>query len=335
MKSLRSHAENGNLTKIQDTIDQINNLYPEWTNASTALDSKTLSSIFDAYSNAQQTVLDGILEKGDDNDENSTDLDEEGEDKKFFNGSVKDIIDSLNHASQITNDVDDLLQEYTALYLDYERNGNGRNPPCQLQTEHFETVISSWHRLLHAFNELTPIIQKGQPDSTKPNVNGAMLSLMRAGRGLPQRTTHHLEMMERLALLRDGHRAVSPRIETYNMVLDMWSKSREHLLSNRAQTIMRKISSIHHNPSQERAATIFSESLGVEPNAETYKIMIRAWCRVSSDGDTTSKKNLGQAAFHAQDYLIRMQMILQKGDESYEPDLDDYLHVFRAWSKAG
>ncbi len=306
-------------------------------NASTTLDSKTLSSIFDAYSDAQQTVLDGILVKddNDDDDENDTDLGDKDEGKNIFRGSVKDIIDGLNHASQITNDVDDLLQEYTALYLDYERNGNGRNPPCQLQTAHFESVIRSWHRLLHAFNELTPIIQKGQSDSTKSNVNGAVLSLLRTGRGMPQRTTHHLEMMERLALLRDGHRAVSPSIETYNLVLDMWSNSREHLLSNRAETIMRKISSIHLNPSQERAATIFSESLGVEPNAETYRIMIRAWCRVSSDGDATSKKSLGQAAFNAQDYLIRMQMLLQRGDKSYEPDLDDYLHVFRAWSKAG
>jgi len=64
--------------------------------------------------------------------------------------------------------------------------------------------------------------------------------------------------------------------------------------------------------------SVISETLGVELNPETLRIIIRSWCRVANDG-ATSKRTIGNAALmlNATGYLMRMQGMM-KEDMGFE-----------------
>mmetsp|Transcript_25041 Transcript_25041/g.38273 ORF Transcript_25041/g.38273 Transcript_25041/m.38273 type:complete len:970 (+) Transcript_25041:254-3163(+) len=444
-EKLTKYAKKGNLNKMQDIIDQMNNadnldiinvLSSSRSGSGGSgsvggkvkhkvtrltLDAATLSAVFDAYEHAQSEVLDGlqldtdgiITANFDDNDSDTerdtitktdaasiTDM----ENMEKIQKQNKDI---LNHAWQITNDVDDLLQEYTELHRVLSQDGPDGNP-CQLRTEHFELVISTWERLQRA--SLDASIYANENVTTTLDAKEGTKSIIQPQKGMPQRATHHLEVMERLALLHGESRMVigvgrvrgggqsypiAPSVETYNTILSMLGRSKEHLRHHRADSIVRKIlcagskkerDSTRSNTSTG-AGTVISTILGVVPNVETYRLMIRAWGSVGGDSvldlvsDSNSaddshsyhsKKVIGKAAFNAQNYLIQMQRLMEndmqntnyrafaageveedndddavdgRNDEDddieiiewsdFEPTLDDYLVVFRAWSKAG
>ena len=247
----------------------------------------------------------------------------------------------LNDAWKITNDADELLQTVSSA-----ASGQHTNTNHHLKTKHYNQIIRAWNDLAQAYSSSS--VHK---------------------KGIPQRATHHLEIMERRALLNgNGNEdanananAVAPTIETYNLVLDLWSRSQKHLLSSRAESIMRRIggsgfldsspsggssgrgASASASASGKSHASVISKTLGVEPNPETLRIMIRAWCRVANDG-ATSKRTIGNAAFNATGYLLRMQGMMKEdmgqGSGSglvfeQQPTLDDYTMVFRAWAQAG
>jgi hypothetical protein len=203
----------------------------------------------------------------------------------------------LNNAFEVTNDVDDLLHEY------------GAHKNNHLHAKHYEIAIEAWDEIMHAFD----------------NANVSK-------KGFAQRATYHLELMERMAL---NHNAgVAPTIETYNRVLDMWSRSQEHMLSSRVESIMKRIgwSNLSHN--HQHDGTVTADALGVEPNADTYRIMMRAWCKTAGNV-VLSKNKIGNAAFNASGYLMKMQSLMGKGSGDFEPTLDDYAVVLRAWTRAG
>jgi len=196
------------LSKIEDSIDYIHDNFQN-----EELGTETIHSIFEAYLQAQADLLNQL-----------PDTPSAGEKNTVF---------ILNDAWQITNDVDDLLQENVA-----RKN-------IHLRTQHFQTVIEAWDQLMFAYDKMN--ISK---------------------KGIPQRATYQLEMMERMALNNMMH--LAPTIDTYNTVLNMWGRSKEHLLASMSESIMRRI-----DGSQGIASTVISEKLKVRPNAETYRIMIR------------------------------------------------------------
>ena len=267
MQALQSYAENGELSKIQDSIDYIRDNFQN-----DELSSETINSIFDAYTKAQLDLLDQLP-------------DTPGE---------KDTSVILDDAWQITSDVDDLLQEY------------GARKNSHLNAQHFEKIIQAWDRIMLAYEKMN--VQK---------------------KGFPQRATYHIEVMERLAL-NNNMIHLSPTIDTYNTVLHMWSRSQEHSLTSMTESIMRRISGSYL--SQGSTQTNISENFRVEPNAETYRIMIRSWSRVVNDV-ALSKRKIGNAAFNATGYLMKMQSMMEKEDSDFEPTLEDYKVVLGAWSK--
>jgi hypothetical protein len=208
----------------------------------------------------------------------------------IFNAYTKtqqNLLDShdLNDAWQITTDIDDLLQEYSYGINDRRQNNH-------LSVQHFDSVIQAWDRLMIAYDKA------GIPK-----------------KGMPQRANYHLEVMERLVSMH-AKIHLAPSIDTYNTVLSMWSRSREHGLTSMTESIMRRI----------------VQNVNVEPNPETYRIMIRSWSRVANDVEL-SKRKIGNAAFNATGYLMMMQGMMEKEHEEFEPTLDDYHVVFGAWGK--
>jgi len=284
------------LQKIDASIDFINDNFQN-----EELSATTIASIFDAYTKAQQDLLSQLDHTETERSATNSNLNANPDSNIDSNVDIesKNKLAILNNAFEITNDVDDLLQEY------------GAHKNNHLQAKHYDIVIQAWDELMAAYDEA--------------NVSK---------KGFPQRATYHLELMERMAL--NHNKGVAPTIETYNRVLDMWSRSQEHLLSSRAESIMKHIgwSNLSQNYSHANDGTAIAEALGVEPNADTYRIMMRAWCKTSSNV-ALSKPKIGNAAFNATGYLMKMQSMMEKGDGAFEPTLEDYTVVFRAWARAG
>lgn len=295
-QTLQSYAKNSELQKIDASIDFINDNFQN-----EELSATTIASIFDAYTKAQQDLLNQLDHNGTEHSATNK-SDDSNTDNIDSNIDIesKNKLAILNKAFEITNDVDDLLQEY------------GAHKNNHLQAKHYDIVIQAWDELMAAYD--------------KAHVTK---------KGFPQRATYHLELMERMAL-NHNNKGAAPTIDTYNRVLDMWSRSQEHLLSSRAESIMKRIGFSHlsHSNSHPNDGTVIAEALGVEPNADTYRIMMRAWCKTSSNV-ALSKPKIGNAAFNATGYLMKMQSMMEKGDGDFEPTLEDYTVVFRAWARAG
>ena len=263
------------MKKIDESIDFVNDTFQNQ-----ELKAETLKMMFEAYTKAQIELL-LTLDNALDNKK------QEANNYEKVIGE-KSILEILNEAWEITNDVDDLLQEYGA-----HRNNH-------LQSIHYETVIDAWNRLMTAYDNHH--VKK---------------------KGFSQRATYLLEQMERLAS--DETKRIQPTVETYNKVLSMWSRSQEHLLSTSAESIIRRMARNTVSPTKSNL---------VHPNDETYRIMIRAWCRMV-DNVASSKTKIGNAAFNASGYLIQLQANMERGNAEFEPTLDDYKVVFEAWAKAG
>lgn len=189
---------------------------------------------------------------------------------------------------ELVNDIDDFLQDVAV------QNAN------MLVSKHFTIVLSIWNRLAEITSNL---------------------------RGIPERATSQLHMMERLAL--DGNLKVRPTIQHYNTVIQIWSKVPSALSPFRADSIVRRIGGFRKD-----ITTVISKELDVKLNAETCRIMIQSWSDFVTKGIIGSKRKFGGAAYNASGYLRFMISSFEMGDKSFEPNLDDYLMVFRAWAKA-
>jgi hypothetical protein len=189
---------------------------------------------------------------------------------------------------ELVNDIDDFLQDVAV------QKGN------RLVSNHFTSVLSLWHRLAENSSN---------------------------HRGIPERATSQLHMMERLAL--DGNLKVRPTIETYNTVIQIWNEVPSALSPFRADAIVRRIGGFRRD-----MTTVISKELDVKPNAETCRIMIKSWSDFVTKGIIGSKRKFGGAAYNASGYLRFMINSYELGDKTFEPNLDDYLMVFRAWANA-
>ncbi len=243
--------------------------------------------------------------------------------------------------------------------------------------------------------------------STSSNKNNSNSNSNSKLVGIPQRATRLLEIMEtefknhrtgRISSIPSATSALS--IDTFNNVLEMWSMSNEHNLDAMAETIFRRVEEYtdkirisEHNKKQQRwrlrwssmamaeaataplslslSSSLSSSSSSLEPNVDTMKIMIRAWCKDRYDGraiararanasasanfnrdesmnanvhiDATlndytdavlgRKRKKGSHIFNAAKYLIKMQVMLENGFEEFEPSLEDYLIVFESWGE--
>lgn len=88
-----------------------------------------------------------------------------------------------------------------------------------------------------------------------------------------------------------------------NALLRTWAYSHEHWRGTRAQSIFDELTS---------------------PNAETYRLMIRAW---AWSGER-------RAAFTATGFLRKMLRLLDQGNTDMEPSLEEYRIVLKAWTSA-
>lgn len=140
------------------------------------------------------------------------------------------------------------------------------------------------------------------------DVTRTMLQAETPLRGIPQRAQRILEQMEEQAESYPTS-GVQPSIDHYNAVLEAWGNSPEHLRATRAEQLFSKL----------------SDRPGVEPNNETYLILIRAWCRSKQD----------RAAFSATGHLMKMHRMKKQGVEGVELTMDDYHTILEAWTRAG
>jgi len=200
-------------------------------------------------------------------------------------------------------------------------DGARSSPTLKLSSYHYNTVIFAWTRVLEPSSRILKEIReldKGTSNAFVP-------------RGIPQRASQILEQMEKLSMIPGS--SVKPSIETYNSVIKAWSLSHEHRAASMAQSIFHKLARLPNrrrgynyyepiNASDEYAVSSVSAS-DIDPNECTYKTMIRAWCQSNQKG----------AAFNATGYLFEMEDMWQSGHDIYQPSLDDYLRVLKAWSE--
>ncbi len=203
--------------------------------------------------------------------------------------------------------------------------------------------------------------------------------------GIPQRATRLLDTMEKLAKKNDEtsgfilpskqlSSSQSLTIDTYNKVLEIWTDSKEFNLDTSAEMIFRRIENKFENTNgqhsmvnsftadvmdtinQKKGHITVDNNISerIQPNPDTLKIMIRAWCKFQDDderlidrrsnsvdtqlqissGQTNKPKNRkGSSVFNASWYLIQMQRLLESGRNEFEPSLEDYTKIFKAWSE--
>ena len=110
-------------------------------------------------------------------------------------------------------------------------------------------------------------------------------------RGIPQRTEYLALSMPK------------PTVEIYNLVIQAWAYSGEHLRGTMAEQVFTKVE---------------------DPNGETFQQIIRAWC--------WSQER--RCAFTATGHFMRMMRLLELGRSDMEPSMDDYRILFEAWTRA-
>jgi hypothetical protein len=131
----------------------------------------------------------------------------------------------------------------------------------------------------------------------------------RITRAIPQRAQALLERMEASYRKQDvSETTVGASLDSYNLVIEAWAHSHEHLRGSMAERIFQKMLS----------------SSDARPNGESYKFIIWAWA--------LSRER--RAAFTATGHFMRMLRLLENGDEDMEPALEDYRVILKAWTYA-
>lgn len=190
---------------------------------------------------------------------------------------------------ELVNDIDNFIQDIAIQ--------KGTN----LTSKHFTLVLSMWEDLSHHTTNV---------------------------KGIPERASSQLHLMERLAL--DGNLKIAPSIGNYNTVIRIWSNVPSALSPFRADAIIRRIGG-----NRQDFTTVIAKELNVKPNAETYRIMLKSWSELVTSGVVCNKRKYGGAAYTASGYLRCMIQSFENGeDSSFEPSLQDYLSVLSAWAKA-
>lgn len=143
---------------------------------------------------------------------------------------------------------------------------------------HYESVLEAWLRVTQTMLELdTPL------------------------RGIPQRAQRVLEQMQAQS---ETDPSIQPDIYHYNVVIEIWGNSPEHLRATTAENLF--------------------QQLPMKPDNETYLKLIRAWCRSNQD----------RAAFTATGHLMKMHRLMGNDANGINILLEDYKTILEAWTRA-
>eukprot|EP00526_Cylindrotheca_closterium_P013412 CAMPEP_0113653532 /NCGR_PEP_ID=MMETSP0017_2-20120614/28635_1 /TAXON_ID=2856 /ORGANISM="Cylindrotheca closterium" /LENGTH=527 /DNA_ID=CAMNT_0000566543 /DNA_START=66 /DNA_END=1649 /DNA_ORIENTATION=+ /assembly_acc=CAM_ASM_000147 len=112
-----------------------------------------------------------------------------------------------------------------------------------------------------------------------------------------------------------GERNVNPTTLDYNIILNLWVKSRGGVLaSERCEQILTTMQKLHHD----------TNDFSIQPNLETFKSVLLSW------------KNSGVpfAAIRAQRVLEWMIQLYEAGENDVLPDSDCFDIVLQIWSRS-
>ena len=125
-------------------------------------------------------------------------------------------------------------------------------------------------------------------------------------KGAPQRAQRVLEVMEARFLNEES--SARSTVDMYNMLLQIWGQSQEHAKATFATQLLQRMET---RPSR----------LPIQPNNESYRILISAWCHSGQR----------RAALTAKDHFMTMTDLFAKsGRFDMEPTLEDYHLLFHA-----
>ena len=302
-RTLQSYIENEELSKIKETVGYMykNEQFQKKNGNGTEdpyfnFNAEIMGEILDVFVKAQGGLLDQLVvnsyfkEEGHTrfNDCDTKDADEK-RDIEIDRDTDTDASKILNEAWEITSDADDLLRDF-GMRNNANTNANANtnisaNNKNHLNAKHFQTIIQAWGNLMNACTSNDNV-------NVNANINVKL-------KGIPQRATYQLEVMERLALKQSASGGgavqvdIAPTIDTYNSILETWSQCPENALSStlRAESILRRMEGARSASASKNK----NANAGVVPNAETYRIMMRAWRRVANDV-ALSKRKIGNAS---------------------------------------
>jgi len=241
-----------------------------------------------------------------DNDDGEKDDKEETSSSSSNDSKAKALKQKYDGIWQIAHHMDNLI---------HKQNVQSRTS----NNHHLNTVIKTWKVVVDAYHIFSSSVQSSGTNTTALSI--------KSPRGLPQRATTLLETMEKNLEKEYNTSTDALSIETYNNVLEMWALSHEPHSNTRADSIFRRINNGNSNNF-------------IEPNADTLRIMIRELCQicigsrsehVNTKLDIVNAQKKGNPVFQATGHLMKMQALLENGSQEYEPSLEDYLMIFKAW----
>ena len=203
-RTLQSYIENEELSKIKETVGYMykNEQFQKKNGNGTEdpyfnFNAEIMGEILDVFVKAQGGLLDQLVvnsyfkEEGHTrfNDCDTKDADEK-RDIEIDRDTDTDASKILNEAWEITSDADDLLRDF-GMRNNANTNANANtnisaNNKNHLNAKHFQTIIQAWGNLMNACTSNDNV-------NVNANINVKL-------KGIPQRATYQLEVMERLAL---------------------------------------------------------------------------------------------------------------------------------------
>ena len=232
----------------------------------------------------------------------SSSSDEDSQEKRVQ--MMKELIEAADQADLILKNMEDT---FGIILSSKQKHALDDIRPT---SHHYDAVINAWYNVASAYQE-----HKIRRNKESEGENGGNFVYHR---GVPQRAQLRLEAMENISHSNYlTYTNVRPSIDTYNRVIEIWGmmRDKEHHFASMAQTIFDRLAPFNNTGSTEGM---------VQPNSDTYRIMIRTWCQSTQKG----------AAFNATGFLMKMQSLLIDGIEEMEPTVEDYAMVLEAWSKA-
>ncbi len=294
-QAIIEHAEAGDSKKAQEIL-----LHQQ----SLALSSDKLNCLpdFDSYT----SVLDSWVSYQHDLMSSSSDEVEDTQEKRVQ--MMKELIDAADQADLILKNMEDTFGIISSSKQKHELDD------IRPTSHHYDAVINAWYNVASAYQE-HKMRKKEQGSSNNKDSEGEGIFVYH--RGVPQRAQLRLEAMENISQSNYlTYTNVRPSIGTYNRVMEIWGmmRDKEHHFASMAQNIFDRLAPFNAGS---------TEGL-IQPNSDTYRIMIRTWCRSTQKG----------AAFNATGFLMKMQSLLIDGIEEMEPSVEDYAMVLEAWTKA-
>jgi len=296
---------------------------------------QTLTATMKANVTCQEELYERLRQWNDDFPDNSNALqDQQGEEYTLVRQCLGEILRFAERADWILCKLEESLVRLASSDLKETNDGDNESiseketaTGLQPTSFHYNSVISTFK---------TVILASALPLSLS---SGWTLE-----KGIPQRSTLHLQTMERFNNSTTPIKNIQPSIDTYNDVLETWTMSQESHFSAMAESIFKRLNTTDNTSSSNDSDSPMTDTHTLKTNARTFQIMIRAWCRwmslprdvlesSSSSSQIPNKRNMSAAAFNASGHLMRMQKSLESGKDEFEPSLEDYHLVLKAWAQ--